>query len=112
MLLGSWCGRYERKSTARRERQAASAQAVKYLVSIIISLALFLVFRPGHDYTLKTWFYLLLLHSPVPALMFVLEKARKIKIHPVICFIATWVSGLALGFLFGPFLISMLWDDR
>ena len=71
---------------------------MKYLVSIVISLALFLVFRPNHHYTLRTWFYLLLTHSPVPALMFALETTRKIKIHPVICFVATWIGGLALGF--------------
>jgi hypothetical protein len=64
---------------------------MKYPVSILISLALFLVFRPNYDYTLKT---------------------RKIKIHPVICFIATWIGGLALGFLIGPFVIGMLGGNR
>jgi hypothetical protein len=81
---------------------------MKYLVSLIISLALFLLFRPDHHYTIETWFYLLLTHTPVPGLMFALERVGKIKIHPVICFIATWIGGLVLGFLIGPFLISML----
>ena len=88
------------------------AYAVKYLVSIFISLALFLVFRPNHDYTLKTWFYLLITHTPTPALMFTWETTRKRKIHPVICFVATWIGGLALGFLIGPFLISILGGKR
>ena len=81
---------------------------MKYLVSIAISLALFLVFRPGHEYTLKTWFYLLLMHAPVPAVMFAVERARKVKFHPVVCFLATWAGGLVLGFLIGPFVIDML----
>jgi hypothetical protein len=81
---------------------------VKYLVSILISLALFLVFRPSHDYTVKTWFYLLLMHAPVPAVMFALERTRKMKFHPVVCFLATWLGGLALGFLIGPFVIDLL----
>jgi hypothetical protein len=81
---------------------------MKYLVCIIISLALFILFRPEHSYTLETWFYLLLIHSPVPALMFALEKTRRIRFHPVICFIATWTGGLALGFLIGPSLITLL----
>jgi hypothetical protein len=81
---------------------------MKYLVSIIISLALFLVFRPNHDYTLKTWVYLLIIHAPVPALLFAVETARKTKIHPVVCFLATWIGGITLGFLVGPFLIRLL----
>ena len=85
---------------------------MKYLVSIIISLALFLVFRRNHDYTLKTWLYLLIIHAPIPALMFAFERARKMKIHPVICFLCTWIGGLGLGFLVGPFLISILGGKR
>ena len=81
---------------------------MKYLVSIIISWALFLVFRRNHDYTLKTWLYLLIIHAPVPALMFAFEKVRKIKIHPIVCFLCTWIGGLVLGFLVGPLLISLL----
>jgi hypothetical protein len=77
---------------------------MKYLVSIAISLALVVVFRPNHDFTLKTWLYLFLMHSPVPAVMFAVEMTRKIRINPVICFIATWIGGLAFGFLVGPFL--------
>lgn len=85
---------------------------MKYFLSIIISLALFLVLRRNHDYTLQTWLYLLIIHAPIPALMFIFEKTRKIKIHPVICFLGTWIGGLALGFLVGPFLISILGGKR
>ena len=81
---------------------------MKYLVSIIISLAFFPVFRRNHDFTLKTWLYLLIIHAPVPALMFAFERARRVKVHPVICFLCTWIGGLALGFLIGPLLISIL----
>ena len=80
----------------------------KYLISITISLALFLIFRRNHDFTLQTWLYLLIIHTPFPAAMFALERARKIKIHPVICFLCTWIGGLVLGFIIGPFLIGML----
>ena len=49
------------------------------------------------------------MHAPaVPAVMFALEKTRKMKFHPVVCFIATWIGGLALGFLIGPLVIDML----
>jgi hypothetical protein len=47
---------------------------MKYLISVVISLALFLVFRRDLDYTLKTWLYLLIMHSPIP-LMFTVERA-------------------------------------
>ncbi len=85
---------------------------MKYQISIFICLALFVVFRRNHDFTLKTWIYLLIIHAPVPALMFIFEKARKIRIHPVVCFLATWIGGLALGFLVGPFLINLLGGKR
>jgi hypothetical protein len=81
---------------------------MKYLVSIVISLVLFLVFRPSYDYTIKTWLYLLIIHAPVPALMFAFERAKKLKFHPMICFLCTWIAGLALGFLVGPLLIGIL----
>ena len=85
---------------------------MKYLVSIVISLALFLVFRRNHDFTLTTWVYLLIVHAPVPALMFAVEKGRKLKIHPIVCFLCTWIGGLALGYLVGPFLIDLLGGKR
>ena len=78
---------------------------MKYLASIIISVALFQVFRPNHDYTFKTWLLLFIIHAPVPALMFVFETARTTKIHPVVCFLCTWIGGLVLAFLVGLMLI-------
>ena len=61
-----------------------------------------------HDYTLKTWLYLLIIHAPVPALMFTFERDRKIKFHTVVCFLCTLLGGLALGFLMAHFLICIL----
>ena len=81
---------------------------MKYLVAIAISLALFLVFRRNHNYTVTTWVYLLAMHTPVPAVMFALERARKITIHAVVCFISTWLGGMALGFPIGPFVIRII----
>jgi hypothetical protein len=81
---------------------------MKYLISVVISLAFFLVFRRDHDYTLKTWLYLLIIHTPFPATMFMIERTKGVKIHPLVCFLGTWIGGLALGFLIGPFLISLL----
>ena len=85
---------------------------MKYLVSIFIALALFVVFRPSHTFTFKTWFYLLLVHAPVPTLMFVLERTKKVRIHPVVCFLGVWIGGLVLGYLIGPFLIRILGGGR
>jgi hypothetical protein len=67
---------------------------MKYLISVLISLALFLVFRRDHDYTLKTWLYLLIMHSPIPAAMFTIERAKGVRIHPLACFLCTWIGGL------------------
>jgi len=78
---------------------------MKYLISIAISLGLFLVFRKNHHYTLGTWLYLLLMHAPVPAVMFAIERSRKVNIHPLICFVCTWLGGMILGFLVGPHVI-------
>ena len=82
-----------------------SIRTMKYLISIAVSLGLFLVFRPSYHYTLTTWLYLLVIYSPIPGLFYFTEKKRKITIHPMVCFLCTWIGGLILGYLVGPFII-------
>jgi len=82
-------------------------RTMKYLISIAVSLGLFLVFRSGFHYTLNTWLYLLVIHTPIPALLYFAEKKRKISVHPIVCFLCTWIGGIILGYLVGPFIIPL-----
>lgn len=49
---------------------------MKYLVSFIIALALFWIFLPNHHFTVKTWISLVITQSPIPTLMFTLERTE------------------------------------
>lgn len=74
---------------------------MKYAVSLVLCLGLFVVMRRSHNFTFFTWAFLLVAHAPFLLLMLALERTKKIKIHPVVCFLVMWAGGLGTGTYLG-----------
>lgn len=73
---------------------------MKYVISTILSLALWAYFRREHTFTAATWAFLLLAHMPALLAMLALER-KKIRIHPVVCFFIIWLGGFLFAGVFG-----------
>ena len=80
---------------------------MKYTLSLLLCLSLFVVLRRGHHFTLFTWTFLLAAHTPFLLLMLGLERYKQVKIHPVVCFIVMWAGGLGTGLFLGRLLNSI-----
>ena len=73
----------------------------KYAVSLAVCLTIFLLLRKGHTLTFFLWAFLLFAHMPVTLAMVCLERKKKLRVHPIVCFLVMWAGGFATALALG-----------